>query len=130
MTFLRTSTLLAVLLAVVSPVWARASRPLLVEIDGCIMPAPPCDTVRDTIRMREGDRKLDFGVERLTLPTSTASSSNVLTELKLRGVSVHGPDELTGRLVGGAHVRVRGVLRPGPYLLLQSVEPRPEPSRP
>jgi hypothetical protein len=39
---------------------------------------------------------------------------------------VHGPKEVTGRLVAGAHVRVRGVLRAGLMMLVQSIEPRPE----
>jgi hypothetical protein len=105
---------------------AQVSRPPIVEIDGCVMPAPACASLHDVIRLRVEDRKLELAVERLTLPMSAASSSKVLTELKLRGVSPHGPSELTARLVAGAHLRIRGVLRSGPYLLLQSVEPRPE----
>jgi hypothetical protein len=90
------------------------------------MPAEACASTRDIVRMRVGDRKIDFAVERLSFPTSGASSSKVLTELKLRGASVQGPKELTEKLTTGAHLRLRGTLRTGPFLLLQSVEPRPQ----
>jgi hypothetical protein len=124
-TLLRASVFVLVL-GVPSLAAPRVSRPPVVEIDGCVMPAPACGSVRDVIRLRAGDRKLELAVERLSVPMSTTSSSKVLDELKLRGVSAHGPSELTARLVAGAHLRIRGVLRSGPYLLLQSVEPRPE----
>ena len=110
------------------PAMGRVGRgaPPTAELDGCVMPAEACASTRDVVRMRVGDRKLEFAVERLSLPTSGASGSKVLTELKLRGVSVQGPKELTEKLTTGAHLRLRGVLRPGPFLLLQSAEPRPE----
>ncbi len=114
---------MALALAIAALASARIAPPPTVEIDGCLMPAAPCTAVRDVINLRVGDQKLEFGVERLSFPTSTVSGSKVLTELKLRGVSVHGPAELTERLVTGAHLRLRGVLRPGRMLLLQSVEP-------
>ena len=125
MTFLR-GLVVALVLAISSIAAARVSVPPQVEIDGCVMPAPACASVSDVIRLREGDRKLEFAVERLVFPTSHASSSKALTELKLRGVSAHGPAELTAKLVAGAHLRLRGVLRAGPILMLLSVEPRPE----
>jgi hypothetical protein len=122
----RRAALVTLLLVATSAAAARLAPPPTVEIDGCVMPAKACAKPRDVIVMRLGDEKLDFGVERLSLPTSNASSAKVLTELRLRGVSVHGPGELTARLVKGAHLRLRGVLRPGPYLLMQSVEARPD----
>lgn len=106
---------------------ARTRRSPTVEIDGCIMPATACTAVHDVVKVREGDRKLDLAVERIDVPGTTAAPSKLLTELKLRGMAVHGPSELTTRLTAGAHVRIRGVLRAGPMMLLQSVEPRPEP---
>ena len=90
------------------------------------MPATECTAVRDVVKLRVGDQKLDFAVERAGIPGSTASESKLLTELKLRGLTVHGPKEVSARLVAGAHVRVRGILRSGPMMLLQSIEPRPK----
>jgi hypothetical protein len=89
------------------------------------MPAEACASIRDIVPMRVGHREIEFAVERLSFPTSGASSSKVLTELKLRGASVQGPKKLTEKLITGAHLRLRGIVRPGPFLLLQSVEPRP-----
>ena len=51
------------------------------ELDGCVMPAEACASVRDVVQMRVGDRKIEFAVERLAFPTTGASSSKVLTEL-------------------------------------------------
>jgi hypothetical protein len=124
---LRRAALMAALLMAV-PVAARLAAPVTVDIDGCVMPATAkaCAKPRDVITMRVGDQKLDFAVEQLSLPTSSVSSAKVLTEFRLRGVTVNGPSELTAQLVKGAHLRLRGVLRTGPRLLLQLVEPRPD----
>jgi len=113
-------------LAAATSALARSMRPPTVELDGCVMPATACTEVRGTVKIRVDDRKVDFAVERAAVPGSTASESKLLTELELRGLTLHGPKEVTGRLVAGAHVRVRGVLRAGPMMLLQSVEPRAE----
>jgi hypothetical protein len=112
-------------LATAAPVFARSARPPTVEIDGCVMPATACADVRGVVKVRVGDRKIELAVERVWLPGSAASGSKLLTELELRGLTVHGPKEVTGRLAPGAHVRVRGVLRTGPMMLVQSIEPRP-----
>ncbi len=120
------TSLVLVGIAMAAVASARIRRSPTVEIDGCIMPATACTAVRDIVKVREGDRKLELAVERVDVPGTTASSSKLLTELKLRGMAVHGPSELTSRLVAGGHVRIRGVLRPGPMMLLQSVEPRPD----
>jgi hypothetical protein len=114
-------------LAMSSVAGARVSRPPTVELDGCVTPATACTDVRDVVKLRVGkDRNVDFAVERVGIPGSTASESKLLTELKLRGLTLHGPKETTDRLGSGAHVRIRGVLRSGPMMLLQSIEPRPE----
>jgi hypothetical protein len=113
-------------LATAAPAFARSARPPTVEIDGCVMPATACADVRDVVKLRVDDRKVELAVERVWLPGSAASGSKLLTELKLRGLTVHGPKEVTERLAAGAHVRVRGVLRSGPMMLVQSIEPRPE----
>ena len=116
-----------VLIVLVAASVAAARRlPPTVEIDGCVMPAAACPTPSDVITLRVGDGELRFGVERLSLPPSNASSAKILTELRLRGATVNGPEELTRRLVAGAHLRLRAALMSGPRLLLQSVEPRPE----
>ena len=72
--------------------------PPVVELDGCVMPADGCAKVRDVVTMNVGGRKLEFAVEQLRLPTSTASPGKVLTELKLRPINVQGPKELTAKL--------------------------------
>ena len=113
-------------LAAATSAFARSVRPPTVELDGCVRPATACADVRGKVKIRVDDRKLEFAVERAALPGSTASESKLLTELELRGLTLHGPKEVTGRLVPGAHVRVRGVLRSGPMMLLQSIEPRPD----
>jgi hypothetical protein len=113
-------------LATSVPAFARSARPPTVEIDGCVLPATACADVRDVVKVRVDDRKIELAVERVWLPGSAASGSKLLTELKLRGLTVHGPKEITGRLAAGAHVRVRGILRAGPMMLVQSIEPRPE----
>jgi hypothetical protein len=113
-------------LAAVVPAFGRSARPPIVEIDGCVQPATACADVRGVVKVRVDDRKIELAVERAWLPGSTASESKLLTELELRGLTLHGPKEVTARLVAGAHVRVRGVLRSGPMMLLQSIEPRPE----
>ena len=100
------------------------ARPVIAQMDGCVLPSEACKTPRETIRMRVGDRKLEFAVEEMTFPNTGASSSKALTELKLRGVSLQGPKELTEKVTTGSHLRLRGALRPGPFLLLESVEPR------
>jgi hypothetical protein len=115
-----------IVLATCSVAASRTSRPPTVELDGCVMPATACTEVRDVVKLRVGDRKVDFAVERARIPGSTASESKLLTELELRGLTLHGPKEVTDRLAPGAHVRVRGILRSGPMMLLQSIEPRPE----
>jgi hypothetical protein len=121
---LRAAAVLA--LVVAAPAFGRSVRPPTVEIDGCVMPATACTEVRGVVKVRVDDRKVELAVERVWLPGSTASGSKLLTELELRGLTVHGPKEVTGRLAAGAHVRVRGVLRAGPMMLVQSIEPRPE----
>ena len=113
-------------LATSAPAFARSARPPTVEIDGCVLPATACADVRDVVKVRVDDRKIELAVERVWLPGSAASGSKLLTELKLRGLTVHGPKEITGRLAAGTHVRVRGILRAGPMMLVQSIEPRPE----
>jgi len=90
------------------------------------MPATACADVRGVVKVRVDDRKIELAVERVWLPGSAASGSKLLTELELRGLTVHGPKEITGRLAAGAHVRVRGILRAGPMMLVQSIEPRPD----
>jgi hypothetical protein len=116
-----------ILIAVVS-VSSAAARvvPLRVELDGCVQPTPACDA-RDVVTLNEGDRKLTFAVETLRiLSSSAATSSGLLTEMKLRPLRVYGPDELVQRLTSGARLRVRAALRLRErYLLVQSVEPRP-----
>ena len=116
----------ALVLAAVVPAFGRSVRPPIVEIDGCVQPATACTDVRGVVKVRVDDRTIELAVERAWLPDSTASESKLLTELELRGLTVHGPKEVTGRLAAGAHVRVRGVLRAGPMMLVQSIEPRPE----
>jgi hypothetical protein len=113
-------------LAAVAPAFGRVARSPTVEIDGCVQPATACADVRGVVKVRVDDRKIELAVERVLLPGSTASGSKLLTELELRGLTIHGPKEVTGRLAAGAHVRVRGVLRAGPMMLVQSIEPRPE----
>ena len=113
-------------LATSVPAFARSARPPTVEIDGCVLPATACADVRDVVKVRVDDRKIELAVERVWLPGSAASGSKLLTELELRGLTVHGPKEITGRLAAGAHVRVRGILRAGPMMLVQSIEPRPD----
>lgn len=113
-------------LATSAPAFARSARPPTVEIDGCVMPATACADVRGVVKVRVDDRKIELAVERVWLPGSAASGSKLLTELELRGLTVHGPKEITGRLAAGAHVRVRGILRAGPMMLVQSIEPRPD----
>ena len=116
----------ALALAAAAPAFARSARPPTVEIDGCVKPATACADVRGVVKVRVDDRKVELAVEQVSLPGSTASGSKLLTELELRGLSIHGPKEITVRLVAGAHVRVRGVLRAGPMMLVQSIEPRPD----
>jgi hypothetical protein len=106
--------------------FARSARPPTVEIDGCVLPATACADVRGVVKVRVDDRKIELAVERVWLPGSAASGSKLLTVLELRGLTIHGPKEITGRLAAGAHVRVRGILRAGPMMLVQSIEPRPE----
>jgi hypothetical protein len=114
--------LAAVLVASNAP--ARA-LPLMVELDGCVEPATAC-TASDRITLNEGERKLSFAVETLrVLSSSGATSGKVLTEMTLRPLRVHGPDEVVRRLEPGAHVRMKAALRLRErYLMLQSVEPR------
>ncbi len=113
-------------LATSVPAFARSARPPTVEIDGCVLPATACADGRGVVKVRVDDRKIELAVERVSLPGSAASGSKLLTELELRGLTIHGPKEITGRLAAGAHVRVRGILRAGPMMLVQSIDPRPE----
>jgi hypothetical protein len=109
---------------------AFAAGPPAVELDGCVRPAEACAAVRDVVQLDDGKRKLPFAVEQIRLPlTPRASPGKVLTELKLRGLRVNGPDEFVQKLVPGAHIRVRGALVTGPRLLLQGVDPLGEKSR-
>jgi hypothetical protein len=117
-------TLVATIVLLSPPAMGRRRVPPTAELDGCVMPAEACASVRDIVQMRVGGRKIEFAVEHLSFPTSGASGTKVLTELKLRGVNVQGPKELTEKLTTGASLRVRGLLRTGPFLMLQSVEPR------
>jgi len=101
--------------------------PPTIELDGCVMPAAACPKPREVIELRLDERAIEFAVDDLRFPTSGASTSKALTELKLRTFAVHGPKEFVARLAAGAHVRVRGAVRFGArYLLLQAVEPLPE----
>ena len=102
--------------------------PLLVELDGCVEPAEHCST-RDVVKLNEGDRKLSFAVEELRVRSGHASSGSVLQEMKLRPLTVHGPDELVHRLTPGAHLRVRAALRLHQrYLIVQGAEERGSPA--
>jgi len=123
---MRHAAAILLLLATSAPTFARIAPPPVVELDGCILPATACTDVRDVVKLRVGDRNLELAVERVFLPGSASSGSKLLTELKLRGLNVHGPKEITPRLTAGAHVRIRGILRAGPMMLVQSIEPRPE----
>jgi hypothetical protein len=117
--------LLVALLLVAMPVAAvRVRAPVTADIDGCVMPATACPKPRDVFTMRLRDQKLQFAVDQLSIPTSSVSSSKVLTELRLRGAAVNGPAELTSRLTPGAHLRIRAIVQSGPRLLLQSIETR------
>jgi hypothetical protein len=104
---------------------AARGLPLLVELDGCVEPATAC-TTSDRITLNEGKRKLSFAVETLrVLSSSGATSGKVLTEMTLRPLRVHGPDELVHKLAPGAHVRMKAALRLHErYLMVQSIEPR------
>ena len=104
---------------------AARTLPLIVELDGCVEPATAC-TTSDRITLNEGDRKLSFAVETLrVLSSSGATSGKVLTEMTLRPLRVHGPDELVHKLEPGAHLRMKAALRLNErYLMLQSVGPR------
>jgi hypothetical protein len=117
----------ALLLGVVLLASDAAARglPLLVELDGCVEPATAC-TTSDRITLNEGERKLSFAVETLrVLSSSGPTSGKVLTEMKLRPLRVHGPDDAVHKLAPGAHVRMRAALRLRErYLMVQSVEPR------
>ena len=117
-------TLLGVL-AMVATAGARA-LPLNVELDGCVMPAPACETVRDVITLNEHDRKLSFAVETLHLRSTTrATTGSILTEMQLRPLRLYGPDELVARVKPGARLRIRAALRLGDrYMMLTAVEPR------
>jgi hypothetical protein len=107
-----------------------AAGPPALELDGCVRPSDGCAAVRDVVKLDDGKRKLEMAVEAIRLPlTPRASPQKVLTELKLRGLLVNGPDEVLRKLQPGTHVRVRGALITGPRLLLQGVDPLPEKSR-
>ena len=114
-------TLVALLVAAQA---AARGLPLNVELVGCVLPAPACSATRDVLTLNEHDRKLSFAVDTLHLRSTTrATSSQVLSEMKLYPLRVHGPDELVKRLTAGAHLRVRAALRLGNrYLMLTSVE--------
>ena len=104
---------------------AARGLPLLVELDGCVEPATAC-TTSDRITLNQGKRKLSFAVETLrVLSGAAAPSGKVLTEMTLRPLSLHGPDEVVHKLAPGAHVRMRAALRLHErYMMVQSVEPR------
>ena len=120
---LRGTLLFAAVLAASSA--AARGLPLIVELDGCVEPATAC-TASDRVTLNEGERKLSFAVETLrVLSSSGATSGKVLTEMTLRPLSVHGPDELVRKLEPGAHVRMKAALRLRErYLMVQSIEPR------
>src|SRR5262249_12185992 len=99
------------------------------ELDGCVLPSPACEAPRDVVTLNADGQKLSFAVETIRLlATARASSGSVLSEMKLRPLTAHGPKELLSQLTPGAHLRVRALLRIAErYLILQSVEPRPAP---
>jgi len=122
----RTALVASLLVATAAPA-RMGSVPPTIELDGCVMPATACPKPREVIKLRLDERPIEFAVDDLRFPTSGASTSKALTELRLRTFAVHGPKEFVARLAAGAHVRVRGPVRFGSrYLLLQSVEPLPE----
>jgi hypothetical protein len=103
------------------------SVPPRIELDGCVMPAAACPAPRDVVKLRAGERSFEFAVDEIRFPTSGASPSKVLTELKLRHFAVHGPKELVDRLTTGVHVRIRGALRlSSQYLIINAVESLPQ----
>jgi hypothetical protein len=116
----------AVILGAIIAASSAAARglPLQIELDGCVQPTPECES-RDVVTLNEGNRKLAFAVETLRLLSSTrATGGGVLTEMKVRPLRVHGPDEVVHRLAPGTRLRVRAALRLHErYLLVQSVEP-------
>jgi len=116
----------AILIATVAT--ARvASAPPTIELDGCVMPASACPKPREVIKLRTDERTIEFAVDDIRFPTSGASTSKALTELKLRTFALHGPKEFVEKLAAGARVRVRGAARFGSrYILLQAVEPLPQ----
>jgi hypothetical protein len=116
-------------LVVASSAVARRTVPLSIELDGCVLPAPACEKVRDVVELNVGDQKLSFAVEEMRLRNG-ASTSRLLTEMKLRPTRVHGPDEFLHKLVPGAHLHMRGGLRVGDrYLMVMAVEPLGEKPR-
>jgi hypothetical protein len=124
----RVAGVLVALLLAATPASARRIVPPTIELDGCVLPSPACSETRDIVKMVVDDgRRVEFAVQTLRLlSTTSATSGKVLNELQLRGLRVHGPKELTQELEAGARRRVRGLLRPPSYLLLQAVEPLDE----
>jgi hypothetical protein len=118
----------ALLVTILAGSAVAAGLPLMIELDGCVMPAPACADTRNVVTLRDNDRKIPFAVDVLRLRSTTrATTGAVLTEMKLRPQRVHGPDELMNRLTPGARLRVRAAVRLREmYMLLQSVEPLPE----
>jgi hypothetical protein len=119
-------------LTVASVVAARGPRvPPSIELDGCVQPAPACAKVRDVVQIEKNHRKLPFAVDVLRIRSGTnASTGKLLTELKLRGLRLQGPDPIVAPIEPGAHIRIRGALRMSgvPYLLVQGVDPLSGPS--
>lgn len=115
----------SILIATAAMARVRSAPPTL-ELDGCVLPASACPKPRDVITLRVDERSLEFAVDEIRFPTSGASTSKALTEMKLHAFAVHGPKEFAAKLTAGAHVRVRAAARFGSrYLLLQAVEPLP-----
>lgn len=119
--------LAAVLVLAAASASARRPAPLTIELDGCVLPSTACAETADVVELTIDDVKRRFAVEALRFVSMrSASTGKILSELRLRGLRVTGPAELTARLEPGGRRRMRGMLRLEVwYLLLQAVEPLP-----
>jgi hypothetical protein len=129
---LRTAIALAgVLVVVAAPAGARRRVPPVVELDGCVLPSDACEPKLDVVELVVDGEKRRFAVETLRYVTIRGGSGErTLTELRLRGLRVNGPKQLTSKILPGARQRLRGVLELAVgYLLLQGVDPLPPVTR-
>ena len=99
--------------------------PHTIDLEGCVLPSDACNdkpTV-ETLAVIAGDDTVQLKVTRARVVIGSVLAATLLREMTLRPLRTLGPEEIIDRIVPGAEIRIRSVVRLSTgILLVQSVD--------